>query len=602
MKKFLRSDTFIGLALALVSFIVYLKTLAPSFKPEDGGELAAALGTLGIAHPTGYPLFTLLGWTFSHLPFSGSVIWKLNLMVAIFCSVSLFFFYRVFLVALGENTQSRMAAATATLLLGFSKTFWSEALSVEVHALHLLFLALVSLFFLLSIQNPGSKRYWLAFALALGLSFTNHMMTALLAPAFLYLYFASHGFGRAVWIRISGAILPFLAGLSLYAYLPIRSAQNPVMNWGSPSGLHEFWWHVSGGQYRAGMFSSSDIAFKKLNAFFAAYPSEFNYLLLAFAMLGIWDLWRRNRYILVFSGLVFLTCVFYAINYVFNDPNYYLNAYFATILWIAFGIRVLLNYFQGRNWSKAFWILCPLLILWPLYENYADENEAGNFALEDYARNLFTSLDSGAVIFSDESEVFTVPAFYLQNVEKLRPDVTVIDLRLFANHWYRAGLERNHPQLMRNSHSAIESFIPQLREFRIGRYDPEQVKGRFEDLLLSFSAKDSRMPPVYLTPEIAQDLTQKLYPVFDGLVFRLLPDNAAFSFAVREYSIRPFPKSTPYIEDIKDLYATAYANQGVFLASHGDTISGVAYLRKTLALESNFPEVREWLVRLGRNP
>jgi hypothetical protein len=37
-------------------FIVYLTTLAPSVVKIDSGELAAVQSTLGIAHPTGYPL------------------------------------------------------------------------------------------------------------------------------------------------------------------------------------------------------------------------------------------------------------------------------------------------------------------------------------------------------------------------------------------------------------------------------------------------------------------------------------------------------------------------------------------------------------------
>jgi len=53
----------------LVVFIVYVTTLAPSVVEIDSGELATVQVLLGIAHPTGYPLFTLLGHLFSLLPF-----------------------------------------------------------------------------------------------------------------------------------------------------------------------------------------------------------------------------------------------------------------------------------------------------------------------------------------------------------------------------------------------------------------------------------------------------------------------------------------------------------------------------------------------------
>jgi hypothetical protein len=52
----------------LILFIIYLITLAPSVVQIDAGELAAVQATLGIAHPTGYPLFTIIGFLFSKLP------------------------------------------------------------------------------------------------------------------------------------------------------------------------------------------------------------------------------------------------------------------------------------------------------------------------------------------------------------------------------------------------------------------------------------------------------------------------------------------------------------------------------------------------------
>ena len=50
----------------LIAFIFFLTTIAPSVIQIDTGELAAVQVTLGIAHPTGYPLFTILGYIFSY--------------------------------------------------------------------------------------------------------------------------------------------------------------------------------------------------------------------------------------------------------------------------------------------------------------------------------------------------------------------------------------------------------------------------------------------------------------------------------------------------------------------------------------------------------
>src|SRR5690606_14568872 len=75
-----------------IAFIVYLTTIAPSVIQIDTGELAAVQSTLGIAHPTGYPLFTILGYLFSLIPLPFSKIFQLNLLTAIYCSAAVAIF------------------------------------------------------------------------------------------------------------------------------------------------------------------------------------------------------------------------------------------------------------------------------------------------------------------------------------------------------------------------------------------------------------------------------------------------------------------------------------------------------------------------------
>jgi hypothetical protein len=67
----------------LIIFIFYFTSIAPSVVQIDSGELAAVQCTLGIAHPTGYPLFTILGYLFSLIPLPFSKIFQLNILSAI---------------------------------------------------------------------------------------------------------------------------------------------------------------------------------------------------------------------------------------------------------------------------------------------------------------------------------------------------------------------------------------------------------------------------------------------------------------------------------------------------------------------------------------
>src|SRR5258707_15234108 len=72
-----------SLAVGVVALVVYSRTLAPSVPTGDSGELITVAGVLGIAHPPGYPLFSMLGHLFTPLP-SGSPPLRVNLLSALF--------------------------------------------------------------------------------------------------------------------------------------------------------------------------------------------------------------------------------------------------------------------------------------------------------------------------------------------------------------------------------------------------------------------------------------------------------------------------------------------------------------------------------------
>ncbi|MEJ2617764.1 MAG: DUF2723 domain-containing protein, partial [Ignavibacteriaceae bacterium] len=90
---------FFWLIFSLFIFLIYLTTLAPSVVEIDSGELATVQSTLGIAHPTGYPLFTIIGHLFSLIPLGFSKIYQLNILAAFWCSLGAgIFVYTVKLV------------------------------------------------------------------------------------------------------------------------------------------------------------------------------------------------------------------------------------------------------------------------------------------------------------------------------------------------------------------------------------------------------------------------------------------------------------------------------------------------------------------------
>jgi hypothetical protein len=169
-----------GLFVAVLA--VYAWTLAPGMVRGDGAELQFTLARGGVAHPTGYPLYTLLGWLWAHvLPF-GSMAWRINLLSAVAGAGAVALTY-----AIGYRLTRRVLPALAgALLLAFSPTFWTQSSITEVYALHILFVAAV-LYLLLLWRDAGPRRprFLVATAFVYGLSLSHHRTMLLLAPAIL---------------------------------------------------------------------------------------------------------------------------------------------------------------------------------------------------------------------------------------------------------------------------------------------------------------------------------------------------------------------------------------------------------------------------------
>src|SRR3990170_8175253 len=88
-------DRLLGVVVFCVSFTVYLLTLAPTIYIEDAAEFAAAVPTLGITHPSGFPLYMLLGKLFTILVPIGEMAFRVNLFSAATVSLALVVFYYV---------------------------------------------------------------------------------------------------------------------------------------------------------------------------------------------------------------------------------------------------------------------------------------------------------------------------------------------------------------------------------------------------------------------------------------------------------------------------------------------------------------------------
>jgi hypothetical protein len=268
---------------ALAALWAYVRTLSPTVawvnQGEDSGDLLVASATLGIPHPTGYPLFVLLGRAASLLPL-GNVAFRINLIAALAGAASVYFLARLILETVARDREANTRGATlgiapavaaaAAVLYAFSRGAWSQSVLAEVYTLNAAFLGAV-LLALVRFERGGDVR-WLALGSFLtGLGLTNHLLLLAAAPALVWSAaraFASRKIGAA------GAVLLLLLTLwggSLVLYLPIRAsvggpataagrASGPEFSWGAPSTPSRLLWVLTGAQYQRNFFSREPAA------------------------------------------------------------------------------------------------------------------------------------------------------------------------------------------------------------------------------------------------------------------------------------------------------------------------------------------------------
>jgi hypothetical protein len=133
-------DLLLAACCLLLSLVLYLQTLAPTVVTlfDDSLEFPLVAQRLAIAHPTGYPLYTLLARLFILAsPAQHNVAWAVNLLSAVAGAVAVAV---VYLIA-RELTRRRLPALLGAAALAVSPVFWSQAVVAEVYSLHSAFVA-----------------------------------------------------------------------------------------------------------------------------------------------------------------------------------------------------------------------------------------------------------------------------------------------------------------------------------------------------------------------------------------------------------------------------------------------------------------------------
>jgi len=557
--------------------LVYFKTLSPTVSFIDSGELATVCTTLGLAHPTGYPVYTLIGRLFSLLPL-GSPVQNLNLLSLFFISFSNLFLFLVLLAIfellfpeLPESWRSYISLVS-TLIFSFSPTLWSQATSNEVYALNSLLNAILFYLILsqLNLKSRGklaqSDKYLYLFFFLYGLSFGNHLSTVLLLPGFIFLFLMIYRKSFFEKKRLLLLLSFFILGISVYLYLPIRSSLNPILNWGDPSSLSNLKRHISGWQYRIWMFSESSQAFwESLRNYLRLFYSQFPLYFLPWVILGFVTLLKKNWKVFISLLSIFIFTIFYGISYQIPDIDpYFLPSFLVAAGWLGCGIAwlfVLLR--RGRYAPRAVAVILIILFsclpLVNLFRNYFMPDESRSYFAYDYAENILRSIKKDSIVLTKIWDHYS-PWLYLKYVENKRPDVRFIDTELSRRSWYLKYIQQNYPDLYQKSEKEINRFREQVYLFENGKpYDPGIIEKSYVDMIQSFLLKSYPEKPIYADLMTDEKFLTSFIQTPDGMVFRLQKDMGYYPYSYPEFQLRGVRDQKIYKADRTLFYLKDYS-------------------------------------------
>ena len=437
----LRAIIFVG-ALAL-----YWRTLAPSVATifDDSLEFQLVCPTLGIAHPTGYPLYTLLGKFFTLIPI-GDAAYRVNLMSAFFAALTVVFTCLIVRML----TDDSPSALFASLAIAVSPVFWSQAVIAEVYSLNAFFTALVVYLLLrweadrrqrtaASMSGAAAPNSLLLAAFVYGLSLTHHRLMLLLAPAMaLFAWLTERRIFTDLRL-VSRLILLFLAPLLLYAYIPLRGLHTSSLDGTYQNTWSGFLRHVTASGYNVFITGNPLAQSRPLSFYWQLLVSQFGLVGVALGLVGFFASTRKPRPSTLLGVAFALNAAFVLTYRVADIEVFAIPAFLLYAVWIGIGMDFLLNLAtrlaervlpQAGAKTPAFChlLLATLFLLQPLAllrDNYPVLDLSQWWAVHDYGVDMLSQpLEDNAVVIGILGEMTLLR--YFQRTEGLRPEVVTI--------------------------------------------------------------------------------------------------------------------------------------------------------------------------------
>uniref|UniRef100_A0A674GL20 Transmembrane protein 260 n=1 Tax=Taeniopygia guttata TaxID=59729 RepID=A0A674GL20_TAEGU len=466
-------------ALGAAVAALYTATLPPALPGGDAGELITAAYELGVAHPPGYPLFTLLAKVATELP-GGSPAFRVNLLCGLLgAAAASVLFCTVFRLS-GSYAGGILAAG----VFSFSRLTWQWSITAEVFSLNNLFvgllMALTAHFEEASTAKERSKISKLG-AFCCGLSLCNQhtivLYIACVVPWVLSRLFRRRELSLGHLLKLG---LCFLAGLLPYLYLPASSYLNRARwTWGDQTTFQGFLTHFLREEYGTFNLAKSEAGSsmgEMLLFQLAQMKSELSLPVLALALVALLKKPQKSPVIWLFTGMLCLYSLFFAwrANLDVTKPlflgvveRFWLQSSAVVAVLAGLGLATLASLGRGTVLEGTWllpcleWLPALALVASQLWANYSTCDQSNNYVIDKFARNVLSSMPVGAVILL-RGDLPGNALRYFHYCEGMRPDITLVDQEMMTYEWYLPKLAKHLPGVYfpGNRWNPVEGVLP----------------------------------------------------------------------------------------------------------------------------------------------
>lgn len=438
--RFVHPGLPLNVLLWLTFFLFYAATTAQDILPADSGEFQLVAARWGIAHPPGYPLYTMVSALWTHLIPVGTLPFRTSLLSAVLAATTLVLTYqavRLWAEKSGFNQQSaRFGALTAVLLLGTAGTFWAQATIANIRMPTLLFVVwgfAVLAHYQSDAPLTSRDRLLRRLAIIVGLGVGHHPSMMFVVVGWV-IYIALSDI-RILWTPhrwMKPLLTAFCAWVIPQLYLPIRDAMaDVVLSPGTLSTWRGFWSHVLARGFSGDMFAYA--TYQDLSLRLPLLPSLFRLQFPPIVILAMGIGWlfllKWDRKFAIACMVSWLVHTFVTITY--RAPQtieYLMPAYVPMVL--VFGVSAAASWAYSSRQHPLSRAIKTILVISLLSLGIHLIGTVPDFAVlaaEDETRNriepLLTASPEHAHIFADWR--WATPLWTLQETESLNPTASV---------------------------------------------------------------------------------------------------------------------------------------------------------------------------------